>query len=107
MNRSLQPALTLYTVGLLGLGVLAIVHHDFALDWQPVPPWVPGRTALAYGSSLLMIGCGAGLLFRATAVWALRILVPYLVLWVFSRFPCYSSLQVWRRFGWGSERSSC
>jgi hypothetical protein len=32
MNRSLQPALTLYTIGLLGLGVLAIVYNDFALD---------------------------------------------------------------------------
>jgi hypothetical protein len=47
MNRTWQPARTLYVVGLIGLGVLAIVYHDFALDWQPVPPWVPGRMALA------------------------------------------------------------
>lgn len=87
MNRSLQPALTLYSIGILGLGVLCIVYHDFALDWQPVPRWIPGRTALAYGSGVLMIGCGAGLLFRATAVWALRILLPYLVLWVLLKVP--------------------
>jgi hypothetical protein len=49
MSRTLQPALALYVIGPLGLGVLALVYHDFALDWQPVPPWVPDRTLLAYG----------------------------------------------------------
>ena len=87
MNRTMQPALTLYAIGLLGLGVLALVCHDFALDWQPVPPWVPGRTVMAYGSGLLMICCGAGLLFRPTAVWPVRVLFPYLVLWVGLKVP--------------------
>jgi hypothetical protein len=48
MNRALQPATTLFAIGLFGLGVLAIVYHDFALNWQPVPPWAPGRTVLAF-----------------------------------------------------------
>jgi uncharacterized membrane protein len=87
MNRTMQPALTLYAIGLLGLGVLALVYHDFALDWQPVPPWVPGRTVLAYVSGLVMICCGAGLLFRATALWPVRVLFPYLVLWVLLKIP--------------------
>jgi len=38
MNRTLQPALTLYVIGLLGLGVLALVYRDFALDWQTQLP---------------------------------------------------------------------
>jgi uncharacterized membrane protein YphA (DoxX/SURF4 family) len=87
MNRTLQPALTLYVIGLLGLGVLALVYHDFALDWQPVPAWVPDRTVLACGAGMLMLGCGAGLLFRATALWSARILFPYLVLWVLLKVP--------------------
>src|SRR6516162_6825482 len=87
MNRRLQPATTLFAIGLLGLGILAIVHRDFALDWQPVPPWVPGRTILAYVSGMLMLGCGAGLLFRATAVWSARILLPYLFVWMLLKVP--------------------
>jgi hypothetical protein len=48
MNRSLQPALALWTIGLLGLSVLAIVYHGFALDWRPAPPWLsrPNRSGL-------------------------------------------------------------
>jgi len=103
MNRNCQPALTLYVVGLIGLGVLAIVFHDFALDWQPVPPWVPGRIALAYGSGVLMLVCGAGLLFRATAMWPARILFPYLILWVLLKvrilFLAPGMEAVWLGFG--------
>ena len=103
MNRTLQPALTLYAIGLLGLGVLAIVYHDFALVWQPVPPSLPARTALAYGSGALMLGCGIGLLFRATAAWAARILFPYLILWLCLKVPALfaepGTEGVWLGFG--------
>jgi hypothetical protein len=43
MNRTLQPARSLFARGLLGLRVLALVYHDFALDLQPVPLWTPIR----------------------------------------------------------------
>ncbi|HEX6772664.1 MAG TPA: hypothetical protein VF126_11605 [Acidobacteriaceae bacterium] len=29
-----------------------LIVGDFATVWQPVAPWVPGRTALAYSRSL-------------------------------------------------------
>jgi uncharacterized membrane protein YphA (DoxX/SURF4 family) len=103
MNRILQPAVSLFAIGLLGLGVLALVYHDFALVWQPVAPWVPGRTALAYGSGVLMLGCGVGLLFRATALWAVRILFPYLILWMLLKVPALfvapGMEAVWLGFG--------
>jgi hypothetical protein len=38
MNRTLQPARAFFAIGLLGLGVLALIYHDFALDWQPAHP---------------------------------------------------------------------
>jgi hypothetical protein len=63
MTRSQQPALTLFAVGMIGLGILALVHGDFALVWQPVAPWIPGRTVLAYASGLIMLFGGVGLLF--------------------------------------------
>jgi hypothetical protein len=50
MTRNQQPALTAFAVGMIGLGILALVYGDFAMVWQPVPDWVPGRMALAYAS---------------------------------------------------------
>jgi uncharacterized membrane protein len=83
----LQPAVTLFAIGMIGLGILALIYGDFAMVWQPVAPWVPGRTALAYGSGILMLVCGALLLFRATAAWSVRILFPYLVVWALLKVP--------------------
>jgi hypothetical protein len=42
-----QPARPLFAIGMIGLGVLALIYGDFAMGWQPVARWVPGRTALA------------------------------------------------------------
>ncbi len=87
MTRSQQPALTLFAAGMIGLGILALIYGDFALVWQPVAPWVPGRTMLAYGSGLIMLLGGVGLLLRATAAWSIRILFPYLILWALLKVP--------------------
>jgi|SRR5882672_4901887 len=87
MTRSQQPALTLFAVGMIGLGVLALVYGDFAMVWQPVAPWVPGRTVLAYGSGLIMLLSGVGLLLSATAAWSIRLLFPYLIVWVLLKVP--------------------
>src|ERR1700716_949122 len=82
-----QPALSLFAVGMIGLGILALVYGDFALVWQPVAPWIPGRTVLAYASGLIMLFGGVGLLLRATAAWSARILFPYLIAWLLLKVP--------------------
>jgi uncharacterized membrane protein len=87
MTRSQQPALTLFAVGMIGLGILALVYGDFALVWQPVAAWVPGRTALAYLSALIMLFGGAGLLFEATVTLSVRVLFPYLIVWALLKVP--------------------
>src|SRR5439155_20644644 len=87
MTRSQQPALTAFAIGMVGLGILALIYGDFALVWQPVAPWIPGRTVLAYGSGLIMLLGGVGLLFRATAAWSARILFPYLIAWLLLKVP--------------------
>ena len=86
-QTALQPAASLFAMGMIGLGVLALIYGDFALVWQPVAPWVPGRTALAYASGALMLLAGAGLLFRAAATWAVRVLFPYLIVWMLLKVP--------------------
>lgn len=87
MTEQQQPALTLLAIGLIGLGVLALIYGDFALVWQPVAAWVPGRTILAYASGILMLFCGAGMLFEATVVAAVRVLLPYFIVWLLLKVP--------------------
>ena len=103
MTRTQQPALTLFAAGMIGLGSLALVYGDFALVWQPVPQWIPGRTILAYGSGLIMFLGGVGLLVEATAAWAARILFPYLVVWMLLKVPALivapKMEAVWLGFG--------
>ena len=82
-----QPALTLFSIGIIGLGVLALVFGDFAMVWQPVAPWFPGRTALAYLTGALEVCVGCGLLFPASLAWAVRILFPGLILWAMLKVP--------------------
>jgi uncharacterized membrane protein len=86
-RASQQPALFLFAIGLIGMGALAFVYRDFAMGWQPVAPWFPARTALAYASGILMLACGMALFFRSTTAWALRIVLPYLVVWQMLKFP--------------------
>ena len=87
MNDNQQPALTLFVIGLLGLGLLALFYGDFALVWQPVPAWLPARTAVAYASGVLMLLLGAGLLIPGSRTWSVRILFPYLILWALLKVP--------------------
>ena len=87
MTRRQQPALILFAVGMIGLGILALIYGDFALGWQPVAAWVPGRTALAYLSGCIMLVGGAGLLFDSAAKWSVRILFPYLIVWTLLKVP--------------------
>lgn len=103
MTHRQQPALSAFAAGMIGLGILALIYGDFAMVWQPVAPWIPGRTALAYGSGIIMLCCGAGLLFTATAAWSARILFPYLVVWLMLKVPALvvapGMEAVWLGFG--------
>src|SRR5947207_2424004 len=103
MSRSQQPALTLFAVGMIGLGILALIYGDFALVWQPVAPWIPGRTVLAYSAGLIMLLGGVGLLLRTTAAWSIRILFPYLIVWLLLKLPALlvapQMEAVWLGFG--------
>jgi uncharacterized membrane protein len=103
MIRSQQPALTLFALGMIGLGTLALVYGDFALVWQPVAPWIPGRAALAYASGVIMLLGGVGLFFRVTTAWSIRILFPYLIVWSLLKVPALlvapKTEAVWLGFG--------
>jgi uncharacterized membrane protein len=72
----------LFAFGLGGLGVLSLIYDDFAMAWQPVPPWIPGREILAYLSGALLLACSAGAFFRRTARAATLILTGFVFSWL-------------------------
>ena len=87
LTREQQPALSLFAMGMIGMGVLGLVYGDFALVWQPVAAWVPGRTALAYLAAVVMLAGGAALLFETTVRWAVRVLFVYCIVWALLKVP--------------------
>jgi uncharacterized membrane protein len=72
----------LFAFGLAGLGVLSLLSGDFALNWQPVAAWVPGRTGLAYVSGALLLVVGIGMLVKRTAGICSLIMALYMLSWV-------------------------
>jgi uncharacterized membrane protein len=82
MLRYLGPGQLLFAIGLAGLGTLSLLHHDFALQWQPVPAGVPAREALALASGAVLVLGAAALLLRRTARSAALVLALFLLSWV-------------------------
>lgn len=68
-------------LGLVGLGVLHLIYRDFALVWQPIPNWVPGRAGIAILCGLVCLAGGLGLLWRRTLPAATAFVFAYLLLW--------------------------
>lgn len=70
MNRNAIP----YAAGAILLGLVGIVFHDFAMQWQPVRADAPMRTLLAYASASLLVAAGAAALlpkFQRIGAWTL------------------------------------
>lgn len=70
-----------FALGLVALGVVTLVFGDFALQWQPVPAWIPGRQFLAYASGVVLLATGSGLLSARAAVVSSRVAFVYALLW--------------------------
>ncbi len=71
-----------FCFGLAGLGVLSLIYDDFAMVWQPVPPWVTHRGILAYLSGSLLLTCSVGALFKRTASLAAIVLTAFVFSWL-------------------------
>lgn len=103
MIREQQPAVSLFSMGMVGLGTLSVISRDFAFGWQPVPPFHPGREVLAVVCGLVMIAASVALLFRTTAAIATRVIFPFLLAWLCLKLPAVISAPriegVWIGFG--------
>lgn len=73
---------TVFAVTLFGLGMMGLSRGGFAPIWHSAPQSLPGRGEVALLGSLLLLGCGAALLWRTTAPAAARTLFVSLLLWL-------------------------
>jgi uncharacterized membrane protein len=81
--RDISLGHALFAAAMAGLGILGLIYGDFALQWQPVPPDLPGRQALAYLSGAIMLVGGTGLLVKPIAGrCALGLSLYLLIFWV-------------------------
>ena len=71
-----------FAAAMIGLGLIGFVTRDFTQIWQPVPKWVPARSALAFVCAFISLGGGLGLLWRRTAPFASRVLLGALSVWL-------------------------
>jgi uncharacterized membrane protein len=103
MDRTSPLARILFALGMIGLGVLGLTVGDFALQWQPVPAWLPFRQGVAYAAAVLMIVCGAGLLYAPAAAGSTRVLFRYLLLWMLLKVPgvFHAPMVAASWLGWG------
>jgi uncharacterized membrane protein len=80
--RIASPGHAAFAATMIGLGIMGFVTREFSQIWQPVPKWVPWRTALALLCALVSLGSGIGLLWRRSALAASRVLLVALVVWL-------------------------
>jgi uncharacterized membrane protein len=77
-----QVGRLLFALSFAAIGILSLGSGDFALNWQPVPSWMPWRAPLAYASGLMLVAGGAGILFKRTAASAAMLIAANLALWI-------------------------
>jgi uncharacterized membrane protein YphA (DoxX/SURF4 family) len=57
----------IYGLGAIATGLVGLAWGDFALQWEPVAASFPGRTALAYIFSALLVVAGAAVNWRRSS----------------------------------------
>jgi uncharacterized membrane protein YphA (DoxX/SURF4 family) len=63
----MEPGRRIFAFAATALGIIGLTFGAFAFFWQPVPPDLPGYTALAYIAGLLLLAGGVSAQFDRTA----------------------------------------
>ena len=73
---------TVFSVTMIGLGIVGLLYRDFVPVWNPVPATVPARELFVYLGALISLTSGIGLLVPRMAPIAARLLLATLLLWL-------------------------
>jgi hypothetical protein len=73
--RNMGLGAAAFALAMTGLGVLTLSYGDFALQWQPVPPWLPGRLEIAYLSGAMLLLAGVAAMLEALMMSSFVVLV--------------------------------
>src|ERR1700722_12690838 len=77
-----------FSVTLMGLGIVGLLSRDFVPVWNPVPAGFPARELFMYVGVLVSLIAGIGLLVPRMAASGARLLVTTLLFWLlFFRLP--------------------
>ncbi|HEY4143526.1 hypothetical protein [Pinirhizobacter sp.] len=81
-HERIRPARIAFALSLIGLGLLGLIHGDFALVWQRIPiEHLPGRTFIAYLCAIVELVTGVGLLLPRFALPAAAGAMVFTLLW--------------------------
>lgn len=72
----------LFSITMIGLGIVGLLYPDFVPVWSPVPAGIPGRGLIVYLGPLISLASGIGLLVPRVAAIAARLLLTTLLLWL-------------------------
>jgi uncharacterized membrane protein len=72
-----------FAVTMIAIGLVGLIGGGFAPIWRPVPENAPARELLAYLTTFISLGCGAGLLLKRTRGTAALVLLSSLLVWTF------------------------
>jgi uncharacterized membrane protein len=75
-NTRVELGWRILGLGIFASAVIGFVWGDF-VSGQPVPKWLPERTALAYAAAAFMLVTGAALEWRRTIHWAAAAILAY------------------------------
>jgi uncharacterized membrane protein len=80
--RIVSAGHAVFAVTMIGLGILGIIKSEFVPIWKGVPKTIPAREVLPYLCAFVSLTTGIGLLWKRTAVFASRVLLTYLLIWM-------------------------
>jgi uncharacterized membrane protein YphA (DoxX/SURF4 family) len=88
MNSNQKIVRVVFALGMMSIGGLLLAYgYDVLLFLPAAPGWIPVLKWVGYASAVIALGAGAGLLFDRTARGAIRVLLPFLIVWTVSRVP--------------------
>ena len=73
---------SVFSITMIGLGIVGLLYPDFVPVWNPVPASFPGRAVFTYLGPLISLASGIGLLIPRVSAIAARLLLTTLLFWL-------------------------